>query len=199
MIRSLGVACVLVIGLVASVSASAHERTSDRRVILDVDEATSQALVSWTLPAGAEADRLRTIADANGDGTVRSPTEQLARAMLVVPRMLDGLVVHADGEPVELTLTDLHIRDGAADGRRRGLEAMAIVALPIDPALADGVATIELTVAFGDGHVIVEAQARGDFTIVEGSLPDRGGPVRGPATLHAGESVSVVVERATAP
>jgi hypothetical protein len=125
--------------------------------------------------------------------------EHLTRAMLVVPRMLDGLGLRVDGRSVEAQLTDLHVRDGTLDGPRRGLEAMALFDVPVSTFLDDGVATIELMFDDGDGHVIVEAQARDGATITSGSLTQRDGPVAGPAVLHPGDTATIAFATPTRP
>lgn len=199
MIRALSAALAATAVVAVTGFASAHERDADRRLILDIEADAATALVSWTLPAGAGAEQLRSIADANGDGRVHAPTERLAQAMLVVPRMLDGIEVRVDGVLVALELEDLHIRDGALDGHRRGLEAMALVRISMGDALDDGAATLEVGMTSGDGHLRVEAQAHPPAVLDGGSMPSPGGPVRGPAVLHVGASTSIEVRRDTAP
>jgi hypothetical protein len=145
----------------------AHELAEQRRIILSIASDTIEMLVSYELPGGREAERLRQGMDMDMDGTITPGIEQLAQAQILLPRLNAGLSVSIDGVPLEMELADLEFRDGAGQGSDRGFLGMAIyrasreaevgavttVAVSIAPDVAPAQAELQVV----DGGVIVES------------------------------------------
>lgn len=171
----------LALTLLLSSVGHAHEPEPERRVLVSIEAARLQLVVRYTLKPSATSERLFGAFDANHDGRVSLPTEQLARAQLLVPRAREGLTLLVDDVQTALTVVEVKFRD-LTGGKRRGVETLLLLEAPLD-----GAAPHRVTLKVFRMPTTVEAQVSG-LRRVGTSLPVRPeDPVVGPATLADGD------------
>lgn len=128
--RLAGFGLLVLLGLFFDTSrAHAHGPEEHRQVLVSVETAHLDLLVSWELTAGPETIRYRALADLDRSGSVDGPLERWIAQGYLLPRMLGGLVIEVDGRRAQPEVLHAVFRDGPGRGDARSLEGMAHVRL----------------------------------------------------------------------
>ena len=174
---------IILAGALPAPSAISHELVEQRQLILSVSPEGVELLVVYELPAGAPAARLRLWMDLDKDGTTSNDgLEALARAQLLVPRLISGIDVVLDGAPVQLALAEVSFTDGAGSGEEMGFVGMAIYAWSSPDPIATS--TVELRVSEDTPSVLAHVQTTGPLTIAASTVPRApDAPVVGPVNV----------------
>lgn len=189
--------CVALVTFVCALHATdaqSHELAEQREVILSISPDGVELLVAYELPAGAPAARLRQWMDLDKDGNVSNEgLEALARAQLLIPRLVSGIEVLLDNAPLRLTLAEVSLNDGAGDDLEMGFVGMAIYVWSSPEPI--NAATVELRVAENTPAVIAHVQTTGALTIASSTVPGADdAPVVGPVNVLHQVPLRVTVE-----
>ena len=176
--------------------AAAHDMAAKRRLLVAVEGSKATLLVAMEVAAGAEAERLATTWELDGDPSVLSPAERLARAQLLLPRLRQGWTFEVEHRPMagELSRFEVAMRPGLQPSR--GFEVMAAweVALPPAP--------LHLAVLGkpGGAELQGEFQVQPPWTVRVTELPrDPNGWLVGPFTVDAQQHAWVELDRLAQP
>ena len=192
--RALGVLLLTLPLLLLPHDAAAHDASEARQVLVQIEPAGVDVLITWELSGGIEAARYRALIDITRTGRIDPGLDQVLAASTLLPRVLRGVVLLQNRIPWQGELVHFIARDGPG----RGANAPIVVAVHLHaPWPSAGSEELRWEVLAAPEHpgLWVALQLSPYLEVRHTTLPpgQTTFPYFGPALIHDQDAASVLV------